>query len=226
MTTNMVFRLTMFLGQTRKDGNETLPGPPRSTRRSDSFSAERHDSTVLDLLHRFFLLFLLLFVRVHGDFDFASFQLSFPLERRRRRSNEVDVLLDLFDVGHLAHFFALLEAIDDVLVLALDLDLVDALHGVERLGPQLALVLDGDVAPLLHLEGRVDGEVLAGGLPECFRPARLPRIPFPLEQFVTFAPAELEHFAVVADELNPVARVDGRRTKVTLFHPHLARLLF
>ena len=128
---------------------------------------------------------------------------------------------DLLDVGHLPDFLALLESVEDVLILPPDFDLVDSLHRAQRLLPELSLVLDGHVAPLLQLEGRVDGEILAGGLSERLRPARLAGIALPLEEFVAFAAAEFEDFVVVAHELDAVAGVDRRRAKVTLFHAHI-----
>merc|ERR1711982_323998 len=79
----------------------------------------------------------------------------------------------------------------------------------QRLLPQLAFVFDGHVAALLQLERRVDGQVFAGGFTERFRPSRFARIAFAFEEFVTFAAAEFEDFAVVADELNPVTRIYG-----------------
>lgn len=57
----------------------------------------------------------------------------------------------------------------------------DALHSLERLLHQLAVVAHGDVAARGELQGAVDDHLLAGGLPERLGPLQLSRVSLHLE---------------------------------------------
>lgn len=58
--------------------------------------------------------------------------------------------------------------------------------------PELPVVLDGDVAALLELEGGIHGELFASRLTEGLGPARLAWVPLLFEQLMALGPAELE----------------------------------
>uniref|UniRef100_A0A6B0U822 Putative secreted protein n=1 Tax=Ixodes ricinus TaxID=34613 RepID=A0A6B0U822_IXORI len=72
------------------------------------------------------------------------------------------------------------------------LDLLHTLYGLHCVLPELPVVLDGDIAALLELEGGVHGKLLAGRLTEGLGPARLAWVPLLFEQLVALGPAELE----------------------------------
>ena len=59
--------------------------------------------------------------------------------------------------------------------------------------PEFSVVLDGFVSPLLELEGRIDGQLLAGALPEGLGPLGLSRVLLLLEVLRAFRSAEFEN---------------------------------
>lgn len=77
------------------------------------------------------------------------------------------------------------------------LDFVDLLHRLDRLVPQLAIVLDRDVAPLLELEARVDRQLLRVRLAVRLGPADLARVLLFVERTATLGPTESEHLTGV-----------------------------
>lgn len=76
--------------------------------------------------------------------------------------------------------------------LAALLDLVDSFDGVDGLGPQLAVVFDGNVAFLLELEAWIDCELFAGDFAVCFGPLGLAWILLSLERLSALLAAESE----------------------------------
>lgn len=104
--------------------------------------------------------------------------------------------------------------------LSAGLDLLDALHGVEGGGDELAVVANGNVALLFELEGGVDGHLLAVGLAEGLGPANLSWVALQLEVLVALGLAELEDLCIVADESDALARVARGRAEEAVLDPH------
>jgi hypothetical protein len=59
--------------------------------------------------------------------------------------------------------------------------------------PEFSVVLDWFVPPLLELEGRVDGQLLARALPESLGPLGLSRVLLLLEVLCAFRSTEFEN---------------------------------
>ncbi len=106
--------------------------------------------------------------------------------------------------------------------------------------PQLPVVLDWNVSPPLELEGRIDGQLLAGALAERLGPFGLAWILLLLKVLVALGATELEdlerecdvthaditvrprpHLAVVPDELNPVSGIARGPAEEALLDAHL-----
>lgn len=104
--------------------------------------------------------------------------------------------------------------------LSASLDLLDALHGVEGGGDELAVVANGDVALLFEFEGGVDGHLLAIRLAEGLCPANLSWVALQLEVLVTLGFAELEDLCVVTDKGDTLARVARGGAEEAMFDPH------
>jgi len=130
------------------------------------------------------------------------------LESGGRRSDEADVLGDFVGVVAPLNLLGLVVARRDELAGATAADLFDLLHGLDRLLPEIAVVLDGNIAALLELERRIDGQVLAGRLAERLSPFGLARVLLLFEGVAALGPAESEYLAVIADENNSVARIN------------------
>ena len=60
------------------------------------------------------------------------------------------------------------------------------LHGIDRCLPELPVILDRDIPPLLELEARVHRQLLPGGLTEGLGPLGLAWVLLLLEVLVTF----------------------------------------
>lgn len=103
------------------------------------------------------------------------------------------------------------------------LDLLDALHGVERGEDELPVVSDGDVALLFEFERRVERHLLAVGLAEGLCPSYLSGVSLQLEVLVALGLAELEDLCVVAHEGDALARVAGRGAEEAVLDPHGGR---
>jgi len=84
-----------------------------------------------------------------------------------------------------------------------------ALHRLNSGSPELSVVFDGDVSALLELKGRVDGQLLAGGLPEGLCPADLARVALLLEAAVTLGATETKHLAVMQSFLTKTVPCPG-----------------
>lgn len=84
--------------------------------------------------------------------------------------------------------------------LALRADLRHAVHGLERLGHEVAVVPDRHVAPRRELQRAVHRHLLAGRLAEGFRPLQLARVALHDEVLVALGAAEAELFGIVAAE--------------------------
>lgn len=100
-------------------------------------------------------------------------------------------------------------------------DLLDALHGGDGGGNQVAVVLDGDVALLGELgehQGRVDDHLLAAGGTVALGPLQLAGLTLHLEVLVALGPTESELAGVIADECDTLPREGGAGTEVTGFH--------
>ncbi|CAH0367709.1 unnamed protein product, partial [Pelagomonas calceolata] len=102
----------------------------------------------------------------------------------------------------------------------LRLDLLGPRHGAQRRADEVPVVLHGPVPPLLELEGRVHGHLLAAHLAEGLGPADFPRVALQIKVLVAFRAAEVEHFGVVARERDAVAGVDRARAEVAFADPH------
>lgn len=100
------------------------------------------------------------------------------------------------------------------------LDLLDALHGVERGEDELPVVSDGDVALLFEFERGVERHLLAVGLAEGLCPSYLSGVSLQLEVLVALGLAELEDLCVVAHEGDALARVAGRGAEEAVLDPH------
>lgn len=117
-------------------------------------------------------------------------------------------------------------AIEDALTAGTDL--LDAVHGGERLCDQVTRVTGRDVAAAGERECCVDDHLFPGGLAEGFRPFEFAgvtcvcvlvsggrhwgggegrRRTLHFKVLVAFAPAETEFFCIVTDKHDPVARI-------------------
>ena len=67
------------------------------------------------------------------------------------------------------------------------------LHGPNRVLPQLSVVFDGTVSPLLELENGIYDQFLAVRLPPGLGPAELTRVLLSLEHSVAFGTTEFEY---------------------------------
>lgn len=100
------------------------------------------------------------------------------------------------------------------------LDVGDALHGLDGLDVEVAVVLERLVALLFELVDWVLGELFVVELAIGFGPGKFSRIVLGLEVAVALGSAETEGFAVVADEHDAVAGIDGPRAEVAPLYSH------
>ena len=94
------------------------------------------------------------------------------------------------------------------------------LHGIDGCLPELPVVLNRNISPLLELKAGIHRQLLAGGLTEGLGPLGLPGVLLLLEIFVAFSPTEVEHFAVVSHELDPFAHVDTAAAEIAALNTH------
>lgn len=100
-------------------------------------------------------------------------------------------------------------------------DLLDALHGVDGGGDQVAVVLDGDVALLGELgqnQRRVHDHFLAAGGAVTLGPLQLAGLTLHLEVLVTLGTAETELSGIIANECDALAGEGRAGTEVTGLH--------
>lgn len=100
------------------------------------------------------------------------------------------------------------------------LNLAYTLHGLQRLGHQLAVVLHRSVARLLKLKRRVNANVLSVRASERLRPSHLSRIASQIEVLSALGAAETEHFTVVTDKHNSMSGINRTGAKVARFYSH------
>jgi hypothetical protein len=96
-------------------------------------------------------------------------------------------------------------------------DLLHPFHRLQRRGDQVAVVLDGDVAPLGELAEQhvlVDDHLLAAQGAVGLGPLELPRLSLHLEVLVAFGAAEAEGAGVVAHKGDALGRVDWPGTEM------------
>merc|ERR1719458_2243489 len=118
------------------------------------------------------------------------------LETSGGRFDEGQISLDLLNVLGILDLLCESHSLQDEVALPLVLDHLDPLHSIDALCPELAVVLDRHIAPLLKLERRIDRQLLAGRLTERLGPLRLAGVLL-LEVPVAFRPAKPEDLAVV-----------------------------
>ena len=94
------------------------------------------------------------------------------------------------------------------------------LHGIDCGLPELPVILDRNISPLLELKAGIHSQLLPGGLTEGLGPLGLPGVLLLLEIFVAFSPTKVEHFAVVSHELDPFAHVDTAAAEIAALHTH------
>ena len=87
-------------------------------------------------------------------------------------------------------------------------DIGNLFHGLDGFDVHFSVVLDGFVAFFFELEDGVVGELFAVEFSVGFGPGEFSGVVFGLEVFVALGSAELEDFAVVADESHAVSGVD------------------
>lgn len=152
-----------------------------------------------------------------GDHGTALLPLAqFLADEVLARSDDLAVRLALAVAGQLAGQTAFGE--DTLAALA---DLLDALHGVDGGGDQVAVVLDGDVALLGELrqhQRRVDDHLLAACGAVALGPFQLARLTLHLEVLVALAAAETELSGVIADECDALPWEGRAGTEVAGLH--------
>ena len=94
------------------------------------------------------------------------------------------------------------------------------LHGIDGCLPELSVVLNRDISPLLKLEAGVHGQLLPGRLTEGLGPLGLAGVLLLLEIFVAFSSAEIEHLAVISHKLDPLAHVDTAPAEIAALNTH------
>jgi hypothetical protein len=147
---------------------------------------------------------LLRLLPLHLPFPDALHQFLLLLLVTQQIAMDEDLPLDVLLFLHACQFHPVLPEA----VLAALLDISNALHGLDGLDVEVAVVLDGLVALLLELEDGVLGDLFVVELATGLGPGEFAGVVFGLEVAVALGTAEAEVLAVVAHEHHSVAGVD------------------
>ncbi len=153
------------------------------------------------LLSEFFLCFLPLYLSLPDALHQFLLLLLVSQQIPMHKHLPLNVLL-------LLHASQLHPVLPEAVLTAL-LDISNALHGLDSLDIEIAVVLKGLITLLLELEDCVLGDLFVVELATGLGPGELAGVVFGLEVAVALGTAEAEDLAVVAHEHHSVAGVDG-----------------
>ena len=134
--------------------------------------------------------------------------------------DDVDVLLEFFDVGELLDLLTNWQPLLDESTLTFLPHFSHLLHSTKSDSHLFAIIFHRSMPPLLELKRAVQHKLLACGFAEGLGPFGFTRIFLHLEVLVAFRSTKTKRLAIIANKLNAMAWVAGATAEPTLLKTH------